>query len=498
MSDAASLARGVILSGFDGERPPDALPQFAGYILFARNGTSVTAARAVTDAIRAAYAGDAAPLIAIDQEGGRVARLQTGIETMPSMMALGAADTLDLALRAGEQMAFDVRRAGATMDFAPVLDLALDPANTVIGTRSFGADPERVAALGAALANGLQRGGVLPCYKHFPGHGSTAVDSHDRLPIVDAGAATLRGRDLVPFAAVAPGAVAIMGAHLVASAFDAAQPATRSRVLIDMLRGEMGFTGAYVTDCLHMVAAARENDAVSAAVDALAAGADLLLISHSIDMAHEAVERIVAAVAAGRLPIARLEEANARVTALRRAGAAPLELTSFAPHPGIGREIARRGVTLVRGVPHADPLTSIVVSFESATAEGAQGAHAVHPSLRREAPVLEEVTLPLEPTPSQIDGALARVRSNGRRPIVLSRRAHVYSSQAKAIDRTIALDRDALVVSMREPFDIPHFDRARHVLAAYGDDAASVGGLADVLFGSSSPGGTMPVVLARG
>jgi beta-N-acetylhexosaminidase len=497
MSDAASLARGVILSGFDGERPPDALPQFAGYILFARNGTSATAARAVTDAIRAAYAGVAAPLIAIDQEGGRVARLQTGIEPMPSMMALGAADVLDLAMRAGEQMAFDVRRAGATMDFAPVLDLALDPANTVIGTRSFGADPERVAAMGAALANGLQRGGVLPCYKHFPGHGSTAVDSHERVPVVDAGAQTLIARDLVPFAAVARGAVAIMGAHLVASAFDSARPATRSRILIDMLRNEMGFTGAYVTDCLHMGAAVGENGTVGAAVDALAAGADLLLISHSIDVANEAVERIVAAVNAGSLPLARLEEAHSRVSALRRAGAAPLDPSSFAPHPGIGREIARRGITLVRGVPHADPLTSIVLSFESATAEGAQGAHAVHPSLRREAPVLEEVTLPLEPSSPEIEGALARIRSNGRRPIVLSRRAHVYPSQAEAIDRAIALDRDALIVSMREPFDVPLFDRARHVLAAFGDDAASVGGVADVLFGSSSPGGTMPVALAR-
>jgi beta-N-acetylhexosaminidase len=498
MNDAAVLARGVILAGFDGERPPDALPRFAGYILFARNGTNVTAARAATDAIRAAYSGDAPPLIAIDQEGGRVVRLQTGIETIPSMMALGAAADLDLTMRAGEQIAFDVRRAGATMDFAPVLDLALDPANTVIGSRSFGEDPQRVGAMGAALAAGLQRGGVLSCFKHFPGHGSTAVDSHDRMPVVDVSAQTLRARDLAPFAAVARDAVAIMGAHLIVRAFDDAHPATRSRILIAMLRAELGFTGAYVTDCLHMGAAVQEGGTVSAAVDALVAGADLLLISHSIDMAHEAVERIVAAVNGGSLPIARLEEANARVTALRRAGAAPVALDSFAPHPGIGREIARRGITLVRGVPHADPLTSIAVSFESATAEGAQGAHALHPSLRREAPVLGELVLPLEPAPEEIEAALLRVRSSGRRPILLSRRAHVYPSQAEAIDRTIALDRDAVVVSMREPFDIPLFARARHVLAAYGDDAASIGGVADVLFGSSRPGGTMPVSLAHG
>jgi hypothetical protein len=121
----------------------------------------------------------------------------------------------------------------------------------------------------------------------------------------------------------------------------------------------------------------------------------------------------------------------------------------------------------------------------------------VHPSLRREAPVLEEMTLPLEPSLAEVEEALAHIRANGRRPIVLSRRAHVYRSQAEAIDRTIALDRDAVVVSMREPFDVPLFGHARHVLAAYGDDAATVGGVADVLFGSSTPGGTMPVALSR-
>jgi beta-N-acetylhexosaminidase len=495
MNATAELARGVILTGFDGERPPATPVRFAGYILFARNATSANAARAVTDAIRAAYADGAPPLIAIDQEGGRVARLQTGIEAMPSMMALGAAGDTGLAALAGEQMAFDLRRAGATMDFAPVLDLALDPANTVIGTRSFGSDPARVAALGAALAGGLQRGGVLPCYKHFPGHGSTAVDSHDRLPVVDTAAAILRARDLAPFAAVAGDAAAIMSAHLIARAFDDANPATRSRVLIGLLRGEFGFKGAYVTDCLHMGGAVEGDGTVSAAVDALAAGADLLLISHSIDMANEAVERIVGAVESGNLQLARLEEAHARVAALRAGGSAPLPLDSFAPHPGIGREIARRGTTLVRGIPHADPLTSIVVSFESATAEGAQGAHALHPSLRREAPVLGEAILPLEPSAEQIDAALERVRSAGRRPIVLARRAHVYPAQAEAIDRVVALDRDALVVSMREPFDVPLFARARHVLAAYGDDLASVGALADVLFGGSIPAGRMPVKL---
>ena len=151
-------------------------------MLFARNGTGVGAVRSVADRIRAAYSSDAsATLVAgepIKEEPERVARLQHGVEPMPSMMALGATGDSSLAERAGERVGFDLRRAARTSTSHPVLDLALDPSNTVIGTRAFGADPQRVAAMGAAFAAGLQRGGAIPCYKHFPGAWeSTAVDS---------------------------------------------------------------------------------------------------------------------------------------------------------------------------------------------------------------------------------------------------------------------------------------------------------------------------------
>ena len=125
------------------------------------------------------------------------------------MMALGAVDDLELAERAGEQVAFDLRRAGCTIDFAPVLDLALRARNTAIGTRSFGSDPERVAELGAAFGRGLTYGGIAPCYKHFPGHGDADDDSHVAVPSIDAPETMLRGRDVLPFARVAADAPAI-------------------------------------------------------------------------------------------------------------------------------------------------------------------------------------------------------------------------------------------------------------------------------------------------
>jgi beta-N-acetylhexosaminidase len=486
-----ALARGVIAAGFeDGEI--ERLPAFGGYVLFSRNGTSPSQVRTLTAHLRARS--DPPPVIAIDQEGGRVARLRDGVEPMPPMMALGAAADGDLAQRAGEQIGFDLRRAGCTMDFAPVLDLALKPRNTVIGTRSLGSDPAAVAALGRRFGRGLETAGILPCYKHFPGHGATSDDSHVELPSIDADAATLRARDLVPFAAVVPGAAACMSAHVIVRAFDAARPATLSAVVAQgLLRAELGFDGAYVTDALEMGAIA---DAAAGAVAALQAGADLLVVGRSSALACAAADSIVSAVESGALALERLEEAHERVRRLRLAGSAALPLDAFPPHPGVGREIARRAITLIRGMAHADPVTACAVSFEAAVASGAEELGASD-RLTREAPALGQIVLALDPERDNVENALVQLAAMGRRPIVLARRAHVYAGQADAVARIVERFPDAVVVSMLEPYDLPLFGAARHLLAAYGDDAASIGGLADVLFGGSLPQGRLPVDLTR-
>jgi beta-N-acetylhexosaminidase len=478
----ADLALGVIASGFENGRI-DELPRFGGYLLFAANGEEIGGVRAITDALRARHTGDVPPIIAIDQEGGRVARLREGVEPIPSMMALGAAGDLDLAQRAGEQIAFDLRRAGCTLDFAPVLDLALEPENVVIGTRSLGSDPLSVSALAERLAGGLRAGGIVPCYKHFPGHGSTHVDSHFSLPVVDADEATLRSRDFVPFAAVAKDAPAMMAAHVVLRAIAPGGPASLSpRVGVTLLRNELGFGGAYITDCLEMGAVSGEGGTVDASLAALSAGADLLLFSHQPELAVESARAIEKAVESGGVPRSRLEEAYAHVVALRTAGQPPLPLKHFPPHPGVGREIARRAMTVIRGVAHADPTSSCILSF------GGAG-----PSLRRESPALEELTLPIDPPGADVAQALTFAERSRRRPIVLARRAHLHPAQVCAIERVVARFSDAMVISMLEPFDVRCFGAAQHVLATYGDDAAAIGGLADVIFGGIMAQGRLPV-----
>lgn len=292
---------------------------FGGFIFFDRNASSLGALRVLTDALRARYEG-LPPILAIDQEGGRVMRLRDGVAALPPANEVGASGDEERAERLGAQCAFDLRRAGCNLDFAPVLDLAVDPRNTVIGSRSFGADPGLVTRMAGAFARGLERGGVVATYKHFPGHGATAVDSHVAVPVVEVDEAILRTRDLVPFEAVAPRARAMMTAHVVVSAFDPDRPATLSpRILQELLRDELGFCGVCFTDCLEMAAIAESVGSVEGALEALRAGADVLTVSHDPALALAIVERVERAIEDEGFSMERLREAAARVDALRTA-----------------------------------------------------------------------------------------------------------------------------------------------------------------------------------
>ncbi|MGB6985976.1 MAG: beta-N-acetylhexosaminidase, partial [Candidatus Aquilonibacter sp.] len=300
-STTLDLACGVIVTGFS-KRPTR---PFAGYILFSRNLEDAEGARALTDALR--VDAEPAPIVAIDQEGGRIMRLRNGVEPLPAMMALGAVADVGLAEDAGATLAHDLRRIGCTLDFAPVLDLALDARNTVIGTRAIGTSTELVTRIGGALARGLERGGITATFKHFPGHGATAFDTHLGGARLDADEATLRGRDLVPFRACARDEAAIMVAHVAVPAIDGDRPASLSRrFLTSLLRDEWHFGGVSFTDCMQMDAIAKSVGTVRGVVEAIAAGADCALVSHDPDLAFEAAQHLAQAVERGEVPLERL------------------------------------------------------------------------------------------------------------------------------------------------------------------------------------------------
>jgi beta-N-acetylhexosaminidase len=508
-----ALARGVIAVGFEGSDPStaplEALRAFGpgGIILFGRNVGDAGALRALIAALR--ETGSPPPLVTIDQEGGRVARIRDGVAALPSAMALGAGGDTAAAGALATLLGRDLARLGVGADFAPVADLSLQPQSRVIGTRAFGDDPERVAAFVRAFAQGLERGGVAAALKHFPGHGSTAEDSHVAFPRVTADAATLRARDLVPFArAIAAHAASIvMTAHVVIDAFDANRPATLSRaVLTGVLRDELGFQGVVATDCLEMDAIARGVGTVRGAVEALAAGADLLLISHHLELAHEAADAIAAAVRAERIPEQRLREAYARVLALRNRFPAivpyaqPLE--EAAP-----LEAARRAVTILRGDARlaADEAVT-VISFEGALTDNAatSGARAraveepsLSSALRRRRWKSEVMRVPLEPDGDDVDLLLEHVARLGEREFVLvTRSAHLYPAQREAVARILAAVPDALIVSAREPYDALLWPQARRIACIYGDQPLAFEGCADVLSGRAEPRGVLPVRLS--
>jgi beta-N-acetylhexosaminidase len=301
----------------DAERRLLAANLRGGVVLFKRNVLGgVEATAELTRAVAAAAGDDLPPLVAVDQEGGRVARIGSPALVLPPMRRVGDRDDPALAARLAEAQARELAALGFTMSFAPVLDIHTRDANPVIGDRAFGTTAERVAKIAGAWADGLAKGGVLSCGKHFPGHGDTTVDSHHALPHVDRSAEDLRRVEIAPFRALARRLPALMTAHVVYPALDDG-PATLSHAICtDLLRRELGFEGVLFSDDLEMKAIALP--AAEAAVRAIAAGCDTLLVCSRGDLAEEAHAALVREAEKSAAFRTRCEEACARSLAMRR------------------------------------------------------------------------------------------------------------------------------------------------------------------------------------
>ena len=288
-----------------------------GLLLFRANVASAAQVRALLADLKGRAE---IPLeVAVDQEPGtRVARLAGIVRGSPSARELGRLPA-DQVRRYGLATGRDLAALGVTADLAPVLDVTGARWDGVIGDRSFGADPATVSRAAVAFQRGLAAGGVAPVGKHFPGHGATTVDSHRRLPVVDATMARLRARDLAPFrAAIGAGLDAVMVGHLIVRAVDPDTPATLSRAVVGgLLRDTMGFDGLVVSDALEMGAIAGTLSLPVAAERSLAAGVDQLTLSGHTQVP-AVLDQLAEAVAAGRLSRARVREAFLRVQRFKR------------------------------------------------------------------------------------------------------------------------------------------------------------------------------------
>jgi len=358
----------VLLPGFRGTTLPEWVAErlrggLAGVCLYGENVESLAQVQTLVRQIRQARP-DA--IVAIDEEGGDVTRLYYAEGApYPGAALLGRIDDLELTARIGRAVADDLVFVGVDLNLAPVADVNSDPRNPVIGVRSFGADPELVARHVSAFTRAHEAVGVATSVKHFPGHGDTATDSHLALPVVDVPLDVLRERDLPPFrAAIEAGARTVMSSHILLPQIDPSGPATfSSRILGDLLRGELGFDGVIVSDALDMAGASGEIGIPAAAARALAAGCDLLCLGTGGSA--EQLEAIAAAVADGVDPD-RLADAGARVARLVES----LHAERAAPTSESLGERFDRGFAIADGATPAPEAVLVVVETEANIAIG--------------------------------------------------------------------------------------------------------------------------------
>ncbi|RBM23246.1 glycoside hydrolase family 3 protein [Streptomyces sp. PT12] len=490
-------ALAVLQPTFDGTTSlPAWLPRqlengMTGVGLFGRNVVSPEQLAGLTGRLRAAKPD---VLIAIDEEGGDVTRLEVhGGSSFPGNHALGSVDdpelTRDVAAALGRRLA----ACGINLNWAPSADINTDPDNPVIGVRSFGDDPALVARHTVAYVEGLQSAGVAACVKHFPGHGNTNVDSHHALPRIDIDLATLHERELVPFkAAIAAGTRCVMSAHILLPALDGERPGTLSpAVLTGLLRapaadGGLGYQGLIFTDAIEMRAVADTYGLDHGCVLAIAAGADALCIGGTPSDEDEVLrlrDALVNAVHTGELPEERLHDAAERVRALARwaAESADPGAASAADGP-IGLAAARRAlvVSTPPGAPAHRPLTSpaYVASFPPVAniAVGNQTPWGVAAELERLLPGTEGGShTRADADRAGPEGLAAEVlAAAGDRPVVaVVRDVHRHPWMAQTLDALLAARPTTVVVEMGVPHAPP--SGATHI-ATHG--AARVCGLA--------------------
>ncbi len=309
----------LLYAGFEGlELPEDlagliAAGRIGGVVLFARNIGDPEQVRNLNAALHACAPEDAPLLIAIDQEGGRVQRLLDPWTQWPPMQRLGETDDPELTAAVARALAVELLDLGIGLDFAPCVDVDTNPANPIIGDRSFGSEPTRVAAHAAHFIRAMQDAGVASCAKHFPGHGDTACDSHLELPRLDHDLARLHAVELPPFAAaVEAGVASIMTAHVLFPAVDAKRPATLSPDVMAILREELAYDGVVFSDDLEMKAIADHHSPAAMVDGCLEADVDSLLACNDPGLREEVLLRLE------RAPDSRLENPLRRMIELKR------------------------------------------------------------------------------------------------------------------------------------------------------------------------------------
>jgi beta-N-acetylhexosaminidase len=444
-------------------------------------------------------AGDVPLLIATDQEYGTVVRIGEPATQFPGAMPLGATRDTEAARRAAEIAGTELRAMGLNQNFAPDADVNVDPANPVIGVRSFSSDPDLVAEFTAAQISGYQAGGVAVSAKHFPGHGDTGTDSHVGLPVITHTAEEWERIDAPPFiAAIEAGTDLIMTGHLQFPALDdSMQPATLSEpILTGLLRERLGFDGVVVTDSLEMEGVRAEYSDDRVPVMALLAGADMLLMPPDFRLAYDGV---LAAVEAGELTEERIDASVRRLLALKQArglsGAASesTDVVGAEEHLAAAADIAERSITLLANdgtLPHAGGSVLVTGWGENTTARLTEALK----SLGVQAEALVTGDAP------GADAITAAADAAKDRDLVLAVTYGVTagSPQTDLVAELLRTGVPVVTAAVGTPYDAAHLGAVNASLATYSYTTPSLAALAKAVTGAIDPSGTLPVdVLAE-
>jgi beta-N-acetylhexosaminidase len=458
-------------------------------------------------------------LVAADQEGGQFLALGDGPTAFAGNMALGAVDDGALTERVGFAIGTEARALGVNVVYAPVLDLATDPANPALGIRSFGDSPVAVGRHGAAMVRGLQAAGVAATVKHAPGMGHISTDTHHGLAVVEAAHDVLDGREFVPFrAAFTAGARLAMSGHAAVPAVSGRDdlPATLSRaVMTDLLRRDLGFEGVTISDALDMRALAQGPAQVLDVLAAVRAGIDLLLASADPEALARIEATLVRAIDLDLLDRAELAATERRLAALRAwlgsAGAAPdLSVVGCADHLALATELATRSITLVRDPGGLLPLLRrdrdtgsdqgplLAVMPRPADLTPADTSSTVAPglatALRRHYPDVEEIVVDQAPDAASIAALWAR--AGGASAVVVGTiDAHRQPAQLDLVEAITATGTPVVAVAMRGPWDVAAYPPGVTALATYSILPASLRALAAVLAGDAEAPGRLPVAM---
>lgn len=451
--------------------------------------------------------------ISIDQEGGMVTRIYKDVTFLPGNMAIAATKQTLNAYKIGRVSGRELRALGININFAPVLDVNNNPDNPVIGTRSYGDNPHVVAEFGIEYIKGLQEENVIATAKHFPGHGDTSVDSHIDLPIIIHDKKRLEKVELYPFRkAIENGIDVIMSAHILFTAYEKEKlPATLSyKILTKLLREEMGFNGVIVTDCMEMNAISKYFGTANAAVMALKAGADMILISHTKKLQIEVFNKIKEAVISGEICEMRIDESVERIVNLKhkyKIFNSPYpnyesikSVVGCEEHKKIVKEVSKSSITLLKDEKNLIPLKTNNILVISPNQNKFSDVIDNPQSELSFAKILAnrfggcDLTISINPDENMIENVLS-IAEKYELIIVGTYNTSQNEGQAKLVNRILEKNQNVVIIALMNPYDILKFKNVSTYICAYEYTPLSIRSIVECLKGNFTPQGKLPVSL---